>query len=257
MFLGSISRPAASISKVGTKTEAMLKKAGITTVAELLCRYPRDWEDRTHYVPLARFSLAPKVCTTVTVIDQQWFGFGPTRTLKLIVRDETARASLICSHRNYLGKDFVPGSRWFISGKFRYSDKYGEIQSGTFEYEALGGGKGGIRRFGKILPVYPLSGKLTQETLRTLVEKALEQFVNRETIEDEIPGSIAAREGFLSKKDAIRAIHFPLSMEEKEKARRSLIYTELFYLEIMIGKRALERKSAAADVRPSSAAGGA
>ncbi|MDR2303096.1 MAG: ATP-dependent DNA helicase RecG [Treponema sp.] len=254
MFLGSISRPIASIRGVGSKAEAMLQKAGITTVAGLLRRYPRDWEDRNQYVPLARFSLNSRACTTVTVIDQQWIGFGRMRTLKLIVRDETAKAALLCFKQNFLEKKFVPGSRWFISGKFYH--KNGEIQSSAFDYEALGGDGGGSKSFGKILPVYPLSGDLTQKMLRKLVENALEQFVNGETVEDEIPGSIAAREGFLSKRDAIRAIHFPLSMEELEKARRSLIYTEFFYLEIMIGKRALERKGAAADVRPSSAAGG-
>ncbi|MDR2608768.1 MAG: ATP-dependent DNA helicase RecG [Treponema sp.] len=254
MFLGSISRPIASIRGVGSKTEAMLKKAGITSVADLLRYYPRDWEDRNHYVPLARFGTNSRVCTTVTVIDQQWIGFGRMRILKLIVRDETSQAALLCFNRNFLEKKFVPGSRWFISGKFYY--KYGEIQSSAFDYEALDGNEGRSKSFGKILPVYPLSGDLTQKTLRTLVEKALEQFAN-EDVEDEIPRSITEREGFLSKKDAIRAIHFPRSMEEKEKARRSLIYNELFYLEIMVGMRSLERKGAAVDVRPSSGMGGA
>ncbi|MDR1174793.1 MAG: ATP-dependent DNA helicase RecG [Treponema sp.] len=253
MFLGSISRPITSIQGVGSKTEAMLKKAGVTRVVDLLRYYPRDWEDRNHYVPLAGFRTNSRVCTTVTVIDQQWIGFGRMRTLKLIVRDETAQAALLCFNRNFLEKQFVPGSRWFITGKFNY--KYGEIQSGAFDYEAPDGNEGGSKSFGKILPVYPLSGDLTQKTLRKLVKNALEQFAH-ENVEDEIPRGIAAREGLLSKKDTIRAIHFPLSMEELEKARRSLIYTELFYLEIMIGKRALDRKSAAADVRPSSGMGG-
>jgi len=41
---------------------------------------------------------------------------------------------------------------------------------------------------------------------------------------------------------AIKAIHFPASLAELELAKKTLIYEELFYLEVMVGKRAVERK---------------
>jgi ATP-dependent DNA helicase RecG len=51
------------------------------------------------------------------------------------------------------------------------------------------------------------------------------------------------KEHLLPKPDAVRAIHFPSNFTELTQARKTLIYEELFYLELMVGKRALERKT--------------
>jgi ATP-dependent DNA helicase RecG len=241
MFLRELTVPIDHIKSAGPAAVRNLALAGITSTAALLCRYPRDWEDRSHSVPLKDFRRFPAVCTVVTVIAHDWFGFGRMKTLKVHVEDESGRAVLVCFNRPFLEKQLIAGKRYRLWGRFYY--KYGELQSSAFEFEALEGGthsEASSKAFGHILPVYPLSAGLTQGLLRRLIRQALNQYAR--PLEDELPRSIIEREGFLPKGEALRAIHFPASMEELDRARKTLIYEELFYLEVMVGKRALERR---------------
>jgi ATP-dependent DNA helicase RecG len=177
----------------------------------------------------------------VKVLAHDWFGAGRMKTLKIHIEDESARAVLACFNRPFLEKQLIPGKLYRLWGRFAY--KYGELQAAFFEAEPVqdppegqGGGK-----FGRILPIYPLGGDLKQGMLRRLVQRALDQYAA--SLEDELPAAIIRRDGLLSKAQAIRAIHFPASTAELELARRTLIYEELFYLEVIVGKRALERRT--------------
>jgi ATP-dependent DNA helicase RecG len=228
MFLRELRDPVGGIRGVGPNIANNLAKGGILTVADLLCHFPRDWENHSSTVPLGD----GQVNTTVTVLGHSWIGFGRKRTLKVLVEDESGRAELLCWNRPFLEKQLEPGRRCRLWGHFQY--KYGKLQSGSFEISPEGEEQG-------ILPVYPLSAGLSQTILRRLMSRALDVCLPR--IDEELPQEIIEKEGLLPRPLAIRGIHFPSSPEELNKARRTLIYTELFYLEILVGRRALERRN--------------
>jgi ATP-dependent DNA helicase RecG len=234
MLLRSIAAPLTVIRGIGPALIPKLARLGIQNAAGLLCHYPRDWEDRTVTIPISEFQ-HKQVCTEVTVIARDWIGFGRMKTLKVYVEDESGRAALLCFNRPWLDKQLAQGGRFRLWGRFYY--KYGEIQSSSFEIEALTTAKSAYS--GTILPVYPLSAGLNQTMLRRLVNCALEQYAAK--LEDELPREIIERDKLLSKAAAIKAIHFPASLAELECAKKTLIYEELFYLEVMVGKRAVER----------------
>jgi ATP-dependent DNA helicase RecG len=83
--------------------------------------------------------------------------------------------------------------------------------------------------------------------LRRLIRQALDQYAA--PLEDELPPGIILRDGLAAKAQAIRALHFPASQKELDLARKTLIYEELFYLEVLVGKRALERRKPGTSVR--------
>jgi ATP-dependent DNA helicase RecG len=238
------------IRGVGPKSIHTLARIGITSVADLLCYYPRDWEDRSREIPLKDYKNFPAVCTVVQVLAHDWFGFGRMKTLKVYVEDNTARAVLVCFNRPFLEKQLIIGNSYRLWGRFYY--KYGDIQSTAFEIEALdkegypgdegdrGSGRLRSPNFGRILPIYPLSAGINQGMLRRLVRQALDQYAA--PLEDELPPGIIRRDGLAPKAEAVRAIHFPASQKALELARKTLIYEELFYLEVLVGKRALERR---------------
>jgi ATP-dependent DNA helicase RecG len=225
-----------------------LAGAGIHSVAALLTRYPRDWEDRGRFAPLKDWMKGP-VSTTVIVLAHDWFGFGPMKTLKIHVEDKTGRAVLVCFNRPFLEKQFPVGKSFRIWGRFYY--KYGELQSSAFEAENL------EPRSGKsaIVPVYPLSAGLSQNMLRRFIRAALDQYAP--SLEDELPAEVMAGEGCLPKQEALRGIHFPASMEVLDRARKTLIFEELFYLEVIVGRRALERRRNISPPRPGTGSPGA
>jgi ATP-dependent DNA helicase RecG len=156
------------------------------------------------------------------------------KTLKVHVEDHTARAVLVCFNRPFLEKQLPPGESFRVWGKFFW--KYGELQSSAFEIETA-------RSAGGILPVYPLSAGLTQHLLRRLIRQALDRYAP--VLENEIPLDIAAVRSLLSKAEALGSIHFPSSAEALEEAKKTLIYEELFYLEVMIGRRLTARRGTA------------
>jgi ATP-dependent DNA helicase RecG len=245
MFLREIRDPLDRIRGLGSRWADRLAGAGIHNVAEFLCYYPRSYEDRSRVVPIAGFLHAP-VCTLVTVILRDSFYMGNKKIAKVYVEDESGRASLLCFNP-FKEKGLLPGSRHRLWGHFGFHR--GEIQSSNFETEALGvsaggdtgAGPGASGKFGLILPVYRGKGGLKSWNFRLLIRRALDQYAA--SLDDELPEAIIERDGLLPKTRALGAIHFPSSMEELEKARKTLIYEELFYLEIITARRALERRS--------------
>ena len=67
------------------------------------------------------------------------------------------------------------------------------------------------------------------------------------SVDDEVPPSVRERRGLLRKAEALRALHAPSTPAETLEARRALAYEELFYLQVMIARRAASRRS---DERP-------
>jgi ATP-dependent DNA helicase RecG len=160
------------------------------------------------------------------------------KILKVHIEDQSGRAVLVCFNRPFLEKKLTPGMRYRLWGRFYYNYKYRELQSSAFEFEPA---EGAAKGFGHVLPVYPLTAGLNQGLFRRLIRQALNQYAK--PLEDELPPAIIQRDGLLPKSEAIRAYHFPESMELLDKARKTLIYEELFYLEVIIGRRALERRT--------------
>jgi len=237
MLLHSINAPLTAIQGINStimgKNAPKFARLGIRNVAGLLCHYPRDWEDRRYTVPIAEFQRA-KVCTEVTVLAHDWIGFGRSRTPKIFIEDESGRAVLVCFNRLWLTKQLTVGGRYRIYGDFEY--KYGEIQSSTFDFEE----SSKAEYFDKLVPVYPLSAGLSQSALRRFTANAIKQYAA--LLENELPDEIIARDNLLPKAAAVRAYHYPSSPEELELAKKTMIYEELFYLEIIVGRRALGRK---------------
>ncbi|MDR2501558.1 MAG: ATP-dependent DNA helicase RecG [Treponema sp.] len=252
MYLRELAAPLSQIKGAGPAAIRALAQAGITTQGDLLAYYPRDWEDRSRPIPLGEYRCFPAVCTVVRVLAHDWFGPGAGRTLKVYIEDESARGVLVCFNRPFLEKQLLPGKYYRLWGRFYY--KFGEIQSASFEFEALeqgwaekapSGAEGSegaayTSRFGAILPVYPLAAGLTQALLRRFIRQALDRYASE--LEDELPEAVLLRDGLLRKAQAVRSLHFPASLEELTLARRTVIAEELFYLEILVGIQSLERR---------------
>jgi ATP-dependent DNA helicase RecG len=221
-----------------------LAKLGIFTAADILLHAPRDYEDRSAPRQLSAFAAGPVNCPA-EVTAHDWFGFGRMRTLKIWVQDDAGtQAALVCFNRPFLEKSLPPGARIRLFGRFEY--RYGEIQSSSFDADILPAGDAPDQPAG-VLPVYPLTDGLAQGTMRKLVAAALARWGR---VDDELPTSVQARRTLLHKAEALRLLHRPGKPADVLEARRTLAYEELFYLQVMIGRRILDRRSDAADRPP-------
>ncbi|HPX25471.1 MAG TPA: ATP-dependent DNA helicase RecG [Treponemataceae bacterium] len=248
MKLQDIETPVTSVSGIGPRFAKSLASLNIFTVYQLLTHYPRLYEDRTRLVHLKDFNNGEKVHTIAKVTAHEWFGYGRMKTLKIRIDDDTASAVLVCFNRPFLEKTYPVGSLISVTGNF--SEKYGDLQSASFEAELIqkDGEEESISmpdNFYSIAVYYPLTAGLSQAQMQKFISTALHEY--GKGINNEIPELYRLKYGLLSKQEAIHLIHKPSTLEEANKARQTLIYEELFLFQSGIVKRTLERKGSLPD----------
>lgn len=244
MKLKDIKTPISSIHGIGPQQEKFLAKLNIFTVSDLLSFYPKSYDDRTEKISISDFEKHKKVHAICAVQAHQWFGYGKMKTLKLIINDGTGSASLICFNRNFYEKSLPVGSIICVTGTFEV--KFGQIQSTSFEITKLSD-SASLSDFkntplpdSAVIPVYKLTEGLTQKNIRKAVSNAIFQYAK--LLDNELPEEIIIKRHLLQKKDAIKAIHNPISLKNAEDARYSLIFEELFNFQSVILERTFKHK---------------
>ena len=241
MKLQDLGKSVEQIPGVGPSSAKAFARLNIFSVADLLSFYPRDYEDRTKRNALADYTMG-KVHTVAKVMAHDWFGYGRTKTLKIAVTDGTASAWLVAFGRSFLERSLPEGCIIQLDGKFEV--KYNSLQSTSFEVQKLAD-DGELKDWmdspvpgSLVLPLYPLTEGLNQKNIRKAVASSLNQYCRG--IEDEIPPDVIKGRSLLSKSQALELIHRPKTMEDALKARRTLIYEELYQFEYKLASRTLE-----------------
>lgn len=246
MFLGELTYPVANIEGIGPAAVRNLAALGVVNIAQLLRHYPTRYEDRKNLVPLSLSSADKPAMTVATVIRQEYIHWKRGQALKVIVRDDSDVASMLCFGRNFLAGKLTPGRQIRLTGPFE-RNRHGELQSGSFVFEDFDD-ESESKDFGLILPVYPLSGTLTQSLLRKAVRSALDSYAMG--LRNEMPGSLRRKKDFPDKGKCMRDIHFPDEKSDADNARRALIFEELFHLQITVARGASIARPEGHESRP-------
>ncbi len=234
MHVAEISQPVTDLPGVGAARSADLARLGVTTVGDLLLHVPRGYEDRQNPVRLIEATPDRPVNTTAEVVAHSYIGGGAGKTLKVHIRDESAIGVLVCFGRNFLARSLPEGKRIRVYGVF--VRRYGDLQATSFEFEPADAPP---RTFGRILPVYPLAGGLNQGGLRKATAAAVTRYGRN--VSDELPRELIEHRRLLRTSEALEAVHAPESMEAARAGHRTLVYLELFFLQLAIGGRAAQR----------------
>ena len=236
MFLHELRQPVATLRGAGPSVASKLGRLGIATIADLLTHYPRDYEDRSRFLPFSLFAENEPVHTIAKVTSHEWFGFGRMKTLKIIVSDDSSEAALICFNRPFLEKTLPIGTRVVVHGKFQF--RFGEIQSSSFDIERLDENQTPVSG---LVPLYPLTEGIAQGVMRKLMRAALAMYGRH--VENELEPSLIELHGLISKAEALTRIHFPDSIAERETALKTLAYEELFKFQLGIALRIRARRA--------------
>lgn len=257
MHVSDLNNSISTLPGVGPAKAALFANLNVFTISDLLTFYPRGYEDRTQKITIAQslqanqdsdFELKNqnfgKVHTLAQVVGHDWFGFGRMKTLKIIISDGTGIAELACFNRPFMEKSHPVGQIVSVSGKFEV--KYGKYQSTTFEILKISDG-GNLSDFqnaplpdSKVFPIYHLTEGLTSKIVSKTVDLALKQFSLG--LENDLNDEIIKKRNLLSKKDALKKIHEPATIQEANDARKTLIYEELFFFQKNLAGRALKHK---------------
>ena len=243
MQVGELSQPVSELPGIGPGRTKELARLGIASVGDLLLHLPRGYEDRKTPRSLVEARPDAPVNTVAEVVAHSYFGGGGAKTLKVHIKDDTTIASLVCFGRNFLVRSLPVGKQIRVFGTF--ANRYGELQASAFEFEDA---ERPPAKFGAVLPVYPLGGSLTQGDLRRAMTGALDRYGRNVT--PELPERLVTERKLLETHAALATVHRPENVNDALAARSTLIYLELFFLQIAIGLRAYERRVRNRQPRP-------
>jgi ATP-dependent DNA helicase RecG len=203
---------------------------GIRTIGDLLKHYPRRWEDRTTFRPIN--TLRAGAIETVKGV------LGPARTktpkpkmtiVQVSLSDGTGVVQLTFFNQPFIVKDLVIGREAVAVGKIE--ENFGELQMNSPELET----GADLIQAGRVVPVYPLTGGLTQKWMRRLQFKAVPTYAP--LVDNPLPPRLEVDHQLYSKPEAVVQLHWPSGFEQREQARQRLAFEELFLLQMELAQQ--------------------
>lgn len=207
---------------VGLKRAEILKSKGIDTVGALLRLYPRKYLDWTNITLVKNAPFFENVCLKakiVTPIETVETRRGIT-IYKFLAEDASGRFSVSLFNQVYLANRLNLGSEYLFYGKLDGSFVLRQMSSPIIKEVNFGG----------IEPIYPSSKNMTSKTIEKLMKTAL----SVAEIPDVLPESIRKENGLCDIKYALENIHFPKTKESFERAKKRLVFEELFCLQVAL-----------------------
>ena len=220
--MARLSDPVTVLKGVGPSKAKQFAQLNIFTLRDLICHFPRGYEDRTKLVTIEKLQPDVPACFRAMVMNTPRTnhirkGLDITRVQ---VADTTARLNITFFNQKYATEQLEYGKEYIFYGAV--SGDFVGYNMTSPAFEALDAPAVTTRR---ILPIYPLTAGLSNAAVLKAVRQALAICDPPEEI---IPPEIRQQYGILPADRAYQAIHEPQTMEEADLARKRLIFEEFF-----------------------------
>lgn len=216
------------VKGVGEARAKLLNRLGIFTLKDLITYYPRTYEDRS--IPkkieeLVDGEEALIEVMPVTRVSEIHIRRNMT-ILKMNARDDTGVCQITWFNQPYLKNMFRPGEYYKFYGKI--SKKGNKIEMNSPVYDKAEEAK----NTGRIIPIYPTTYKLPQNTLRKIIETGLCELDGK--IPETLPDYLISEYKLLGLNDAVNQIHFPKTFDDFNLARNRLVFEELLSMQLAL-----------------------
>lgn len=217
------------VKGVGPNRVVLLNRLRIYTLRDLITYYPREHEDRSKATKIADViegeeTLIQAIC--VSKVNEIRTRRRNMTIYKLIVRDDTGSATITWYNQSYLRSRFKLGEMYSFFGKVSKKNGNVEMISPTFDEE------GKNKNTGKIVPIYPLTYQLSQNTIRQIIENGLN--MTKGYLGETLPDYLLKEYKLLSFEEASNKIHFPKDFDEFNLARKRLVFEELLGMQLAL-----------------------
>ena len=218
---------------VGPERARSFAKKGIKTAEDLLYYLPRGHEDRTRFFDIEDCPVGEFVCIKAKI-------YSPVRETRIkknfniysmVVFDDSGAMNVVWYNNRFVKNAFRSGEEVLFYGKVGISRGKKELLNPIYE-------KAENQRFiGKIVPVYPLFGNITQKVIAGLVEEAMKVCGE---FSEYIPKAICEKYDICDINFAMKNIHFPADFESYSIARKRFVFEELLFLQLALSGRRKE-----------------
>ena len=222
--------PLTALKGIGAKKAADFSNLNIRTIGDLLNRFPRQdcYLDYSHLCKIGELTTdGQKQIFAAEVVAMADKRSARNKSYAVVtVRDDTGYAEIfLFFHQRFQLKQLKVGQKVLVVGKVlpgrtAKSISGANISSLTEKADQLGLG---------ILPVYSLSGNLTQNNVRYAVKQALA--LARVELPESLPEDVIRDKALMSRLDALENIHFPQNFVLAAEAARRFIFEELYLLQ--------------------------
>lgn len=213
------------IKGVGPKREQFLAAMGIRNINEIIRYYPKNYIVLNNPIPLLHTQDLNIITIIAEVTDKISLNntIKGTSVLKIMIRDRNQYASCVWFNQPFIKNILLPGTKWIFHGEIHVNEISNEMHFVNPYYEEI------IlnRLFPVILPIYAVTTGISQKIMRKIIKNTFEIIEN--DLSDPLPEKIRIENKLESLNFAIQNIHFPESEKFMEKAKKRLVFDELFY----------------------------
>jgi len=232
----ALDAPVTVIKNIGPRNASTLARLNIYTLRDLLYNFPRRYDDYSLLKPInrLRFDEVVTVIGTVARVNTRILRGKNQKLVEAVIDDKTGiiRATWF---NPWESKRLRSGMQIALSGKV---EQYlGRLVLNNPEWEPI---DQQMLNTNRIVPVYSLTGKITQRWLRKVMNEVVTHWAGR--VEDHLPKGIRQSASLVDLQTAIQQIHYPDSWDKLKQARDRLAFDEIFLLQLGVQRQKLEWK---------------
>ena len=212
---------------IGSHYSEAFSTLGLETLEDLVYYYPRRYDDYSQLKPINRLVYGEEttVLGTIQTIVTRPIRGGKLQMTEAVIGDGTAFLRVTWFNQPWLASKYTEGSQVVLAGKVeqylgRLSMSNPEIEQ--VEQEHL--------HTNRIVPVYPLTARITQKILRRTMYQTITYWAPR--IPDYLPESIRSAVKLVDLATALLNVHFPESQDMLDVARWRLAFDEILLLQL-------------------------
>ena len=214
--------PVTILKGVGEAKAKLFANLNIFTLGDLICHFPRGYEDRTKLVTISELSPDIPACFRATVMNNPRTAHirkGLDMT-KVQLADTTGRLNVTFFNNRFAAGQLEYGREYIFYGAVSGDFVGYNMTNPVFENPDSPG-----LTTRRVLPIYPLTAGLTNAAVGKAVLQALAVCDPPAEI---LPEAVRAEYGILPAEEAYHAIHQPRDMEQAVQAKKRLIFEEFF-----------------------------
>ena len=218
----NLHQPLSVLPGIGPKSAEKYKKLGIETVEDLLLYFPFRYEDfkSKNVLDLEDGEKAVVSGLVATPANVQYYGYKRNR-LRFTIKQGELVLAVSFFNQPYLADKIELGQTVAVFGKW---DK---------AKGALTGMKLLAQVEDDLQPVYRLSQGVSQSALVKVIKTAFEAGLDQ-LLEENLPQILMDKYHLLSRRQAVRAMHFPKDLEEYKQALRRVKFEELLFFQLQL-----------------------
>ena len=215
------------IKNVGPSRVKLLNKLNIKTLQDLITYFPRNYEDRGIAKKLSDCKDGEEALIKGVAITKVSENFaGKLKIYRLVIRDGENPCTITWYNQSYVKNIFKIGNTYNFYGKVDTKLGRYEMKSPIFDESGVN------KNTGKIIPIYPLTYGISQNTIRKIIENGVDEVYGN--LEETLPDYIIERYKLMGLNDAIKKVHFPENKNEFARARYRLVFEELLSFQIAL-----------------------